>query len=309
MALPIAPPTIRPSEAPSSRPWRAPSRPTARRRRRSDGEKRPAAKLAVLLEQAVGDAPVPDDDQVEEGREDARARAAAGRSRTGDTASRPGRGRAWRAPGSARRGERGRHRSGPRRVPFAQRLGVAGRHVRIVGIAADQRARSSTSGRICGPRRAPARRDAPHLVEPEGVGRALAAPDVDARRDADLGEVDARRGRPPSSSSAMKTVGAASRLAPMRFCARSISSAPVTTRRTRRTLAQRSARAVVPPGLRHLGKGLEVHRTVLVGIARQPRLLGREGEDRREPGDDAAEGLGRSPSARSCGAGSSIGSQ
>ncbi len=45
------------------------------------------------------------------------------------------------------------------------------------------------------------------------------------------------------SASATKTVGAASRLAPMRLAARSISSAPVTTRRTRRILAQRFASA------------------------------------------------------------------
>ena len=46
-----------------------------------------------------------------------------------------------------------------------------------------------------------------------------------------------------SASSARWTTGAASRLAPMRFSRRSISSAPVTTRRTMRSFAQSAASA------------------------------------------------------------------
>src|SRR5215471_3871173 len=75
--------------------------------------------------------------------------------------------------------------------PFAQRLGVARRHVRVVGIAADRFA-DLPGARAFAPLGARRHhRDAAHLLEPKGLGRALALDQGGARRDADLGEVDA----------------------------------------------------------------------------------------------------------------------
>ena len=68
----------------------------------------------------------------------------------------------------------------------------------------------------------------------------------------------------------------------MRSAARSSSSAPVTTRRTLRSLSHFSARPVVAPGGRYFGKRFEMHGS-RGGIAREPGLLGREAEHRREP--------------------------
>ena len=84
-------------------------------------------------------------------------------------------------------------------------------------------------------------------------------------------------------------MGAASSEEPMRLCARSISSAPVTTRRTVRTLRHFSASASLRHSAGTVRKQLEMHRAVLRRIARQPRLLGGERQHRREPRHRAAE--------------------
>src|SRR5690606_36207733 len=49
--------------------------------------------------------------------------------------------------------------------------------------------------------------------------------------------------------------------------------------------------SIIAPRLRNLGEDLQVNRAVLGRIAREPRLLCREREDRRQPDRQAVEGL------------------
>ncbi len=74
-------------------------------------------------------------------------------------------------------------------------------------------------------------------------------------------------------------------------CARAISSAPVTTRRTVRTLRHFSASASSRQAAGTSGNVSRCTEPSADGIARQPGLLGGERQHRREPGDGGAEQL------------------
>ena len=86
-------------------------------------------------------------------------------------------------------------------------------------------------------------------------------------------------------------MGAASSEAPMRLAARSTSSAPVTTRRTRRTLRHFSASLSSRQVFGTSGNSSRCTEPSRARIAREPRFLRRERQHRREPGHGAAEHL------------------
>ncbi len=88
-----------------------------------------------------------------------------------------------------------------------------------------------------------------------------------------------------------KRSGAASRLEPMRLAARSSSSAPVTTRRTSRTSSHFSASSSLRQALSSSGKVSRCTEPSSARLARQPRFLGGERKDRRQPGDERPEDL------------------
>ena len=99
--------------------------------------------------------------------------------------------------------------------------------------------------------------------------------------------IEARAAR--RASSATWTTGAASRLAPMRLSRRSTSSAPVTTRRTRRMASHFAARAASCQSRGVAGKSTRWTELSSPGKRVEPDLLHGEGEHRREPGDEAVE--------------------
>ena len=105
-------------------------------------------------------------------------------------------------------------------------------------------ARFSTSARICGPRRSRGSTATPRTSSSRKAdGRPLAFDQRRGRGDAEFGEVDVDQRRRTAPGRRRGRSGAASSEEPMRLAARSISSAPVTTRRTLRTLRHFSASA------------------------------------------------------------------
>ena len=120
---------------------------------------------------------------------------------------------------------------------------------------------------------------------PAGAGAAVRVRSEVMQTSAKSTEASAAR----RASSATWTTGAASRLAPMRFSRRSTSSAPVTTRRTRRIASHLAARAA---SCQSRGVGRKSSRCTELsspGKRVEPDFLHGEGEHGGEPGDEAVE--------------------
>ena len=146
------------------------------------------------------------------------------------------------------------------RVPFAQRLRVARRHVGIVRIGADARARFSTSARTCCLRPASAR---PRRPSRRRAGRRPPAPRLRPASTAEVMQTSARS-TSDERGEQLRVGDVHDRRRLQRradaLCARSISSAPVTTRRTRRTLRHFSASASSRQDAGISGNSFEMHR-------------------------------------------------
>ncbi len=125
----------------------------------------------------------------------------------------------------------------PRRGTLAHGLGVAGGEFGVVRVRADIVEEAARADALLAGGLLEHHRDARLLVEPEGGRRAAPLFDLDERGDARFRRSRCRRATASSSGSAMVTIGAASSEEPITLFLRSISSAPVTTRRTARTFS------------------------------------------------------------------------
>ena len=129
-----------------------------------------------------------------------------------------------------------------------------------------------------------------HPAHPAGgrLGRSAALRRLARRSDGDLGQIDRCRTASRRRRRRRYRTGAASRLEPITLSARAISSAPVTTRRSSRMRFHFSISAGLAQSAGTARKSLQMHAVVSPGSA-QPRFFHGEAQDRREPGDDAAE--------------------
>ena len=151
----------------------------------------------------------------------------------------------------------------PQRSHLTQRRSIARRDVRdsrdrapISVETFQERAHLRPSAPAPAPPRRPARRRG---------GTRLGGPSPCISRMPDVMQISARSRPSRPRSAVVGDVDARARPrgdAPMRFCARSISSAPVTTRRTRRISAHRSASASSRHAAGRVREGLEMHRAV-----------------------------------------------
>ena len=152
------------------------------------------------------------------------------------------------------------------------------------------RAGSSTSGRSAGPRPAPKTTATPGTSSSRKASAgASPSPTSMAEVMAISARSIARERRQRASASAMNTLGAASSEEPMRFSRRSISSAPVTTRRTSRILSHLAASASSRHSAGTSGNRRRCTDEPSPGCRSSQHLFHGEDQDRREPGGEAIE--------------------
>ncbi len=131
-------------------------------------------------------------------------------------------------------------------------------------------------------------RDARHLRQAEGVGRAFALDQRRRRGDADFGEVDAEHRLEQLRVRHMDDRVGFERGADALAGALDLQRAGDDAAHQAH-LAPFLGELVVAPGRRHLGEQFEMHRGVVRAVALAPGLLGGEAQHRREPGHGAAE--------------------
>src|SRR5262249_35255300 len=221
-----------------------------------DREQHPLPQWSILLEQAIADALVPGHNQVEKRREPHRR--AGGQVKDVKEPELRGlvEGGAYDCHKQAKTRQRSHHGLQPTltytaallRAAFHSRSALASR-----GVTSGKPGSEPTLGRIFHERsqRLPsARRTSTATPATSSSRKAPGGPSVSTRVAAEVIETSARSTSTTASNSAgllTWIIGSASSGAPMRLAARSISSAPVTTRRTMRTLRHFSASASSRP--------------------------------------------------------------